>query len=448
MSIKKSSEINKNALADLWQDWDYETLEQRYYEIKRAEVRAAKQSLSEEDRKNWHLKIVETLIGYNMKVNHPENFDEVLDLLNQTFDGHNHGHYWFEMRDEEHEECPDGSCSPQEYHWKKRLLKSKGLIDENGKLRDKINFSNIRPDFSVLEASDRKSQIQKNKENNLDDLWKDWHQETVEQRYYELKRAETRLPYCYLIQDDDEFLLTKTREVMRELSIPCENIFSFSLLIKSLDEHFSATNLHLCNVNFNLPFTYTRSDWPAAVYREYIWRKLLLNSKEIHEEPDSRWKMPTNPPDLVLINLDQFDFGKTREDVLRPFWKNWSLKSLEEQAEIIKLIYALVDGLMLSGQDWDLLFERESEVNRKLHPEKYPLLRIASKKEIDDRISRVCQVEQRIMEDLGPNDFISMTPSMSPFCEADQDENEYDINEAVRYFEDLMGITPKKKVKN
>ena len=106
----------------------------------------------------------------------------------------------------------------------------------------------------------------------------------------------------------------------------------------------------------------------------------LLNSKEIHEEPDSRWKMPTNPPDLVLINLDQFDFGKTREDVLRPFWKNWSLKSLEEQAEIIKLIYALVDGLMLSGQDWDLLFERESEVNRKLHPEKYPLLRIASKK--------------------------------------------------------------------
>lgn len=158
--------------------------------------------------------------------------------------------------------------------------------------------------------------------------------------------------------------------------------------------------------------------------------------------------MPTNPPDLVLINLDQFDFGKTREDVLRPFWKNWSLKSLEEQAEIIKLIYALVDGLMLSGQDWDLLFERESEVNRKLHPEKYPLLRIASKKEIDDRISRVCQVEQRIMEDLGPNDFISMTPSMSPFCEADQDENEYDINEAVRYFEDLMGITPKKKVKN
>ena len=70
------------------------------------------------------------------------------------------------------------------------------------------------------------------------------------------------------------------------------------------------------------------------------------------------------------------------------------------------------------------------------------------KKEIDDRISRVCQVEQRIMEDLGPNDFISMTPSMSRFCEADQDENEYDINEAVRYFEDLMGITPKKKVKN
>ena len=147
MSIKKSSEINKNVLDDLWQDWDYETLEQRYYEIKRAEVRAAEQSLSEEDRKNWHLKIVETLIGSNMKVNHPENFDEVLDLLNQTFDGHNHGHYWFETRDVEHEECPGGSSSPQEYHWKKRLLKSKGHIDENGQLREKINFSNIRPDF-------------------------------------------------------------------------------------------------------------------------------------------------------------------------------------------------------------------------------------------------------------------------------------------------------------
>ena len=37
MSIKKSPEINKNVLDDLWQDWDYETLEQRYYEIKRAE---------------------------------------------------------------------------------------------------------------------------------------------------------------------------------------------------------------------------------------------------------------------------------------------------------------------------------------------------------------------------------------------------------------------------
>ena len=435
----------KNLLDDLWQEWDYETLEQHYYEIKRAEVRASEKSISEEDRKNWHLKILETLIGYNMKINHPENFDEVRDLLDQTFSGHDHPYAWW-LGEEVLEECPNSSCSPQEYYWKKRLLKSKGYIDDDGNPIDKIDLSNIKPDFSVLSDNDWKSQILQNRENNLDDLWKDWRNETAEQRYYELKRAETRLPYCFSIQDDDKFLLRKIHEVMKELSLPCENTFSFKQLIKKLDEYFSVIKPQIFNVNFELPFSYERSDWPASVYREYIWRKILLNSKEIREELGSRWKRPTNPPDIVLINLDQFDFGKRRVAILKPFWKNWSHKSLEEQAEIIKVIYALCDGLVLSHQDWDLLFQRELEVNRKLHPEKYPLLRLASKKEIDERVSRVVEIQKRMIEDSGS--FVSLTPNMSPFCVADSDDSDYDIEKKVKFFEDLVGIKPKKKITN
>ena len=436
----------KNLLNDLWQEWDYETLEQHYYEIKRAEVRASEKQISEKDRKNWHLKILDTLIGYNMKINHPENFDEVQELLDQTFRGHDHFHNWWGGKEEVFEECSDCSCSPQEYYWKKRLIKSKGYIDDDGKPVKKINLSNIKPDFSVLSDSDWKSQIEKNRENNLDDLWKDWSKETVEQRYFELKRAETRLPYCFTIQDDDKFLLGKIREVMKELSVPYDNIFSFKQLIKKLDEYFSVIKPQIFNVNFELPFSYERSNWPASVYREYIWRKILLNSKEIREELDSRWQRPTNPPDIVLINLDQFDFGKRRVAILKPFWKNWSHKSLEEQAEIIKVIYALCDGLVLSHQDWDLLFQRELEVNRKLHPEKYPLLRLASKKEIDERVSRVVEIQKRMIEDSGS--FVSLTPNMSPFCVADSDDSDYDIEKKVKFFEDLVGIKPKKKITN
>lgn len=438
----------KNILDDLWEEWDYETLEQHYYEIKRAEVRASEKLISEEDRKNWHFKILETLVSYQMKINNPGNFSEIQDLLDQTFRGHHDlGNWWF-LNEEKFDTCPDDSCSPQEYQWKKRLLKSKGYIDEDGKPVNKINLSNIKPDFSVLSKNDYKLQIEKNRQNNLDDLWQDWRNETAEQRYYELKRAETRLSYCFAIQDDDEFLLAKTREVAKELSIPCDNIFSFKQLIKKLDGYFFIAKPQIFSINFELPITFKRSDWPSAVYREYIWRKLLLNSKEIREALDSRWRLPTNPPDMALIGLDEFDLKKRRADILRPFWRSWSHKSLEEQAEIIKVIYALVDGLVLSYQDWDVLFERESEVNRKLHPEKYPLQRIASKKEIDDRVRRIIQVESRIRENLGPNDFISITPNMSPFCPADSDDKDYDIEEELHFFEDLIGIKPKKKVIN
>lgn len=437
--------MNGNTLDDLWQEWDYETLEQHYFEIKRAEVRASEKKLSKEDRKNLHEKILDTLIGYNMKVYHPENFEEILDLLNKTFHGH---HDWFEIwrKDGEFEECPDRSCSPQEYRWKKHLLKSLGLIDDYGKPIERVDLSGTKPDFSILTEEERNSQIEKNRKNNLDDLWVDWRNESIEQRYYELKRAETRLPFCVYMRDDDEFLLMKAREVANALAIPCENSFSFKRTIKKLDEYFYATNPSLINLDFNLPFSYERSKWPAATYREYIWRKLLLNSKDIIEEPDSRWRVPTCPPDFIWINFHGYDLQK--KDLLRPFWKNWHDKTLEEKAKIIQVIYVLVDGLLLSKQDWNLLFEREFEVNRKLHPELYRPLRIVSKEEIQARLHRVFQVEQKIRGHMGPNDFISLTPDMSPFCEVDSDENEFDIDEAVEYFEDMIGATPQKECKN
>lgn len=47
MLTSQIPDMNKNVLDDLWQDCDYETLEKRYYEIKRAKVRASKNSTEE-----------------------------------------------------------------------------------------------------------------------------------------------------------------------------------------------------------------------------------------------------------------------------------------------------------------------------------------------------------------------------------------------------------------
>ena len=429
----------KNVLDDLWIEWDYENLEQHYFQIKRAEVRASEKELTEEDRKNFHEKILDTLTGYNMKIYHPENVKENLDLLNKTFRGH---HNFFEIgrKEGEFEECPDGSCSPQEYRWKKHLLKSLGFIDDYGRPVERIDLSQSKPDFSILTEDERNSQIEKNRENNLDDLWDDWENENVEQRYYELKRAETRLPYCVCIHDSDEFLLEKAREVARELGLFYQEDYSFKHILKQLDQYFYAAKPSLSNLNFHLPFSYTRSDWPAAVYREYIWRKLLLSSKDIFEDPDSRWGIPTCPPDFIWITFH--GFNRQKKSLLRPFWKNWHEKTLEEQAEIIKIIYVLIEGLLLSEQDIHLLFEREFEVNRKLHPEKHRPLRIATREEIRERVRRVGEIENRIKEHMAPNDKLMMTPDLSPFCEADKEEEEFDLDKAVEYFEDVMGMDP------
>ena len=43
---------------------------------------------------------------------------------------------------------------------------------------------------------------------------------------------------------------------------------------------------------------------------------------------------------------------------------------------------------------------------------------------------------------MAPNDKLMMTPDLSPFCEADKEEKEFDLDKAVEYFEDVMGMDP------
>ena len=51
-----------------------------------------------------------------------------------------------------------------------------------------------------------------------------------------------------------------------------------------------------------------------------------------------------------------------------------------------------------------------------------------------------------MIEDSGS--FVSLTPNMSPFCVADSEDSDYDIEKKVKFFEDLVGIKPKKKITN
>lgn len=428
----------KNVLDDLWEEWDYETPEQHYFEIKRAQVRDSERELSDEDRKNWHARILATLIDYNMKINHPDRFYEIMELLDRTFREH-HRSFESPWSKRNSEGSTDGSCSPQEYRWKKHLMVSKEIWDESGFLLDRKDYSNCKADFSKLTEEEKNLQIQKNKENNLDDLWLDWDNESSEQRYYELKRAQTRLPYCPGIQDDDICLIHKANEVLHALSIPTCKGHSFKQIIKELDDFFYNNNPSLKNIDFNLPFSYARSNWPAAAYKEYIWRKLLLKSKHIIEELDFQWRNTTCPPDFIW-NV-HYGFRKQKKSLLRPFWKNWDRKTVEDKAEAIKIITLLEPGLLLSKQDYDVLFQKENEVNRLVHPEQHRPLRFMTEEEKNKRMRRFIELEKHVNEGLEGSDQILMTPNRSNLC-VDQEEDDFSIEKAVQYFRQLLGIKP------